>query len=246
MGRTILEKIRVSTPNLITIASMCLGLTALNLSYVREDVYISLLLLLAAAILDGMDGRVARKLDVSSPVGAQLDSLADFLNFCIAPALILYEWVFKDFYFFGWLVTLIYLTAGAWRLARFNVMYSQGAENVQSDYFAGMPSPAGAIMVFAPIILTLESHVDGSHIIFKASYVALIAIMMASTIKTPSVKNMSLPKGYRRYAVALTIAVGAIFIWQPILTYLVAICAYATSIAFINFKRYLAKRQIDS
>lgn len=241
--KKIARKIRNSIPNAITISAMCLGLTALNLSYVRNDIYLSLLLLLAAAVLDAMDGRIARRLKVESPVGAQLDSLADFLNFCIAPALILYEWVFKDFYFYGWLVTLIYLTAGAYRLARFNVMYTEGAENVTSNYFVGMPSPAGALMVFAPIILTLEEHVTSEHIVFKAFYVSFIAFMMASTIRTPSLKNMSLPKKYRKYAATLTIAVAAIFIFEPITSYLFALYTYSFSIIFVNIKRYRAKKR---
>lgn len=246
MRKKLLKKLRNAVPNVITISSMCLGLTALNLSYVRGDVYFSLLLLLAAAILDGLDGRVARKLGVESPVGAQLDSLADFLNFCIAPALILYEWVFRDFYFFGWLVTLLYLTAGAWRLARFNVMYSQGAENVKSNYFVGMPSPAGALMVFAPIILTLETHLDSEHIILKAIYVVLIGGLMASQVKTPSLKNMSLPKRYRKYAAVLIALVVAVFCFKPILTYLFFMLAYSFSIIFVNIRRYLAtKRKIE-
>jgi len=202
--------------------------------------------LLAAAILDGLDGRVARKLGVDSPVGAQLDSLADFLNFCIAPSLILYRWVFEDFYFFGWLVVLIYLTAGAWRLARFNVMYSQGAENVKSNYFVGMPSPAGALMVFAPIILTLEGQLDSTHIVLKAFYVVLIGVMMASQVRTPSLKNLRLSKGYRRYAFILVIAVTFIFWMKPILTYLFFMSAYAFSIIFVNIRRYIkAKQKIE-
>jgi len=243
MRKKLIRKIRNNIPNFITIFAMCLGLTALNLSYVRTDIYLSLLLLLAAAILDAMDGRVARKLGVESPVGAQLDSLADFLNFCICPALIMYEWVFKDFYFFGWLVTLIYLTSGAYRLARFNVMYTQGAENVESKYFIGMPSPAGALMVFAPIILTLENHVNSSHIIFKAFYVVAIGLLMASTIRTPSLKEMSLPKKYRKYAAVLTVIVAAIFILEPIHSYLCAIFLYGFSIIYVNIKRHNAKKR---
>jgi len=239
----IFRKIRNNIPNAITILAMCLGLTALNLSYVRSDIYLSLLLLLAAAILDAMDGRVARKLNIVSPVGAQLDSLADFLNFCICPALIMYEWVFKDFYFFGWFVTLIYLVAGAYRLARFNVMYTQGAENVESKYFIGMPSPAGAIMVFAPIILTLEEHINSNHIVFKSCYVVAIALMMASTIRTPSLKNMSLPKKYRKYAAVITILVAGIFILEPVGSYLCAIFAYGFSIIYVNIRRQRALKK---
>jgi CDP-diacylglycerol--serine O-phosphatidyltransferase len=168
--------------------------------------------------------------------------LADFLNFCIAPALILYEWVFRDFYFYGWLVTLIYLTAGAYRLARFNVMYSQGAENVSSNYFIGMPSPAGAIMVFAPIILTLQEHIDASHVEYKALYVAAIAFLMASTIRTPSLKNMSLPKKYRKYAAMLTLAIAGVFILQPVTSYFVCICLYGLSIIYVNYKRQRTKK----
>lgn len=240
-----MRKLLQHLPNAITLLAMCLGLTALNLSYVRDDVYWSLILLLIAFILDGVDGRLARRLKVDSPLGAQLDSLADFLNFCVAPALIMYEWCFKDLYFWGWATTLVYLLAGGYRLARFNVMYSEGAENVVSNFFIGMPSPAGALMVFAPIILTLQGYIGTEHVFYKCLYVVVIAFMMMSTVRTPSLKAFNLPKSAQIYVTTLAIAFVTTALWRPVETYIAMLIVYGSSIVACNlhfaYKRHRRK-----
>ncbi|TAE34479.1 MAG: phosphatidylcholine/phosphatidylserine synthase [Alphaproteobacteria bacterium] len=218
-------------PNAITLAAMCLGLTALRLSYIREDLKLSLLLLLIAAICDGIDGKIARKLNVQSPVGAQLDSLADFLNFCVTPALIIYEWHLKDLYFFGWAATLIFLTGGAYRLARFNVMHTGGAENISSHFFVGVPTPAGALLSFLPMVLMLEGYIQDQSAIFTACYMSCVAGLMVSYIKTPSTKFIH----FKRDKIILILAVIAIlalliFI-APLTMYLITIISYIAVIA---------------
>jgi CDP-diacylglycerol--serine O-phosphatidyltransferase len=222
-------------PNAITLTAMCLGLTALRLSYVRGDIYISLILLLLAAILDGIDGKIARRLKVESPVGAQLDSLADFLNFCVTPTLILFEWHLKELYFFGWAATLIFLVGGAYRLARFNVMYSKGIENVSSNYFIGVPTPAGAILIFLPIVLELKGYMPASAI-FTGIYMTFIAFLMISHIKTPSNRLLSFNK---QSAPWVAIAAGAIvagFMYEPLDTYLIVIATYFSATLVLFFK----------
>lgn len=217
-------------PNCITLAAMCLGFTALRLSYIREDIKLSLLLLFIAAICDGLDGKVARRLNVQSPVGAQLDSLADFLNFCVTPALIIYEWHLKDLYFFGWAATLIFLCGGAYRLARFNVMHADGVENVSTNFFVGVPTPAGAFMSFLPMVLMLENYIQDKSAIFTACYMALLALLMVSFIKTPSNKLVRVPKDkIKPVLAAVTILLLAIII-APLTTYLIAVSIYISSI----------------
>lgn len=221
---------------------MCLGLTALRLSYIHEDISFSLILLLIAAFLDGIDGKVARKLKVESPVGAQLDSLADFLNFCVTPALMVYEWHLQELYFFGWSATLLFLAGGAYRLARFNVMYSEGIENVSSNFFVGLPTPAGAIFVFAPIVLELKGYIVTTSSIYTALYMTLIAFLMISHVKTPSNKLLTLTK---KLVPVYLIATGAIImglIYDPLNTYLVGGSLYLIVTVFFFIKDDLYRK----
>lgn len=230
-------------PNTITLSSMCLGLTALRLSYVREDIYVSLILLLIAAFLDGIDGKIARRLKVESKTGAQLDSLADFLNFCITPALIIFEWHLKDLYFFGWAATLIFLVGGAYRLARFNVMYANGIENISYNYFVGVPTPAGAILIFLPMVLELKGYVAGTSPIFTALYTASLALLMISHIKTPSNRLLSISKKNAPYALIIAAIIIAGFVYTPLDLYLIAIALYAATTFYLFCKDDLYRRK---
>lgn len=237
MGAFSLKRWIKYLPNAITLTAMCLGLTALRLSYIREDIYYSLLLLLIAAFLDGIDGKVARKLNVESPVGAQLDSLADFLNFCVTPALIMYEWHLKELYFLGWGATLAFLVGGAYRLARFNVMYSsKGTENISSNFFVGVPTPAGAVLVFAPMVLTLKGYIEDSSAIFTALYMMSISFLMVSYIKTPSHQLLRLTRQSFPYVMlGLGVFIG-VSTYAPMNSYLIAVFAYLAAIIFLFFK----------
>lgn len=227
-------------PNALTLTSMCLGLTALRFSYVREDIYYSFVLLLLAAFLDGIDGKVARRLKVESPLGAQLDSLADFLNFCITPSLIAYEWHLRELYVFGWAATLTFLVGGAYRLARFNVMYTKGIENVPTNYFVGVPTPAGAFLIFLPIVLELKGYINTTSSIYTGIYIACLAGLMISHIKTPSNKLLRFTKKAAPFYTLLGAAIVAGFAYAPLNTYLICISAYslATLYFFVHDKAY--------
>lgn len=223
-------------PNAITLGAMCLGLTALRFSYVREDIKLSLLLLLIAAICDGIDGKVARRLNVQSPVGAQLDSLADFLNFCVTPALIIYEWHLKELYFFGWVATLIFLTSGAYRLARFNVIHAGGLENISSNFFTGVPTPAGALLSFLPMVLMLRGYVRDESGIFTAFYMIAIAGLMVSYIKTPSNKLVRISRNRIPQAMVGIAMFLVCCIAFPLDMYLLTIAVYMGAITLFFFK----------
>ncbi len=239
-----LKRIIPFIPNAITLTSMCLGLTALRLSYIREDIYYSLVLLLIAAILDGIDGKIARKLKVESPTGAQLDSLADFLNFCVTPALIAFEWHLKELYFFGWAATLIFLVGGAYRLARFNVMYANGVENVSTNYFVGAPTPVGAIMIFLPIVLELKGYIATTSSIYTSAYITFLAFLMISHIKTPSNRLLYVTK--KAAPVAAIVAAGVIagFVYAPLNMYLLGVAIYLSVTLFLFFKDDLYRKTV--
>ena len=145
--------VRTLLPNLITLLALCAGLTAIRLA-VEGKLDLALAAIVFAALLDGIDGRIARMLKGTSRFGAELDSLADFVNFGVAPALILYFWGLHELKSAGWIAALVFAICAGLRLARFNVMIDDPNQPAWAgNFFTGMPAPAGAITVLLPIYL---------------------------------------------------------------------------------------------
>lgn len=145
--------IRMLVPNVITLLAICAGLTAIRLSIEGRN-ELALAAIVFAAVLDGIDGRVARMIKGQSRFGAELDSLADFVNFGVAPALILYFWQLHDLNNVGWIAAMIFAISGGLRLARFNAtMDDPNKPPFAANYFTGVPAPAGAICVLLPMYL---------------------------------------------------------------------------------------------
>ena len=138
---------RLLISNIFTLLGLCAGLTAIRMAIEhRWDLAVAALVF--AAFLDGIDGRIARLLKAQSRFGAELDSLADFVNFGVAPAIIIYNWALDDLKSMGWIVVLIYAVCAALRLARFNVALERTDQPAwQKSYFVGVPAPAGAIVL---------------------------------------------------------------------------------------------------
>lgn len=147
--------IRMLVPNVITLLAICAGLTAIRLSIEGRN-ELALAAIVFAAVLDGIDGRVARMIKGQSRFGAELDSLADFVNFGVAPALILYFWQLHDLNNVGWIAAMIFAISGGLRLARFNAtMDDPNKPPFAANYFTGVPAPLGAICVLLPMYLVL-------------------------------------------------------------------------------------------
>jgi CDP-diacylglycerol--serine O-phosphatidyltransferase len=184
-------------PNLITIAGLCCGLSAVRFALLeRWEVCIGFIL--AAALIDGLDGRAARMLRATSTFGAQLDSLSDFLCFGVAPVLVLYMWGLDDIKRIGWAVVLFYSVCCALRLARFNTaIVDKTQEPWQKNFFVGIPSPAGGLLVLLPLMVAVEMD-DYTAISpwFVAIHVVFIAIMMVSRIPTFAAKNIRINPDY--------------------------------------------------
>jgi CDP-diacylglycerol---serine O-phosphatidyltransferase len=143
--------VRTLVPNLITLLALCAGLTAIRLS-VEDKLEWAVAAIVFAALLDGVDGRVARMLKGTSRFGAELDSLADFVNFGVAPALILYFWGLHELGNAGWIAAMVFAICTGLRLARFNVMIDDPNKPAWAgNFFVGVPAPAGAITVLLPI-----------------------------------------------------------------------------------------------
>jgi len=148
--------LRIIVPNLITLLALCMGLTAIRFA-IEGQFEIAVVAVIVAAILDGLDGRIARVLRGTTRFGAELDSLADFVDFGVAPALILYFWGLHEMKSFGWFAALVFAIAAALRLARFNVMIDDpNRPSWQAHFFTGMPAPAGAIVGLLPLYLNLS------------------------------------------------------------------------------------------
>jgi CDP-diacylglycerol--serine O-phosphatidyltransferase len=183
--------VRTLLPNLITLLALCAGLTAIRVA-VEHNIQLALAAIVFAALLDGIDGRLARMLKGTSRFGAELDSLADFVNFGVAPALILYFWGLHDLKSAGWIAALVFAICAGLRLARFNVMAEDPNQPAwAANFFTGIPAPAGAITVLLPIYLDflgLSAGLVGVWVTFV--YTLVIALLMVSRLPVFSGKRV--------------------------------------------------------
>ncbi|MEM8744209.1 MAG: CDP-diacylglycerol--serine O-phosphatidyltransferase [Pseudomonadota bacterium] len=207
--------IRILIPSMFTLLALCAGLTAIRMAIEnRFDVAIAAIVL--AAILDGLDGRVARLLKASSKFGAELDSLADFVNFGVAPAIVVFTWALGDLRSMGWIVVLVFAVCAALRLARFNAALEEEEPDWKKDYFVGVPAPAGALIVMLPL------YVEGLGIPVRdlapliLLYTLGIALLMVSFVPTYSGKLFG-QRVAREYVLPVLV-LGALFV-AVLLTY---------------------------
>jgi CDP-diacylglycerol---serine O-phosphatidyltransferase len=183
--------VRTLLPNLITLLALCAGLTAIRLA-VESKLDMALAAIVFAALLDGIDGRVARMLKGTSRFGAELDSLADFVNFGVAPALILYFWGLHELKSAGWIAALVFAICAGLRLARFNVMIDDPHKPAWAgNFFTGIPAPAGAITVLLPIYLYFLGVSNGLVTVWVTFFYTLtIALLMVSRLPVFSGKRV--------------------------------------------------------
>ncbi len=144
--------VRFLVPNFFTLLSLCAGVTAIRMA-IEQRYEFAVALIVAAALLDGVDGRLARALKAQSRFGAELDSLADFINFGVAPGILIFTWGLGGLKGLGWIAVLVFACGMGLRLARFNAMIEVDKPKWQSNYFTGMPAPAGAVTILLPLYL---------------------------------------------------------------------------------------------
>ena len=205
-------------PNLMTISAMCSGLTGIRFA-ITEQFQAAVGMILVAAILDGLDGRVARLLRSESEIGAELDSLVDFVNFGVAPGLIIYMWGLHGLQSGGWIATLIYASCCLLRLARFNIGNRPNLEKDPGDKpgnFTGVPSPAGAMLALLPTYLAFMApgwpHLPSAVL---ALYMVLIGGLMISRIPTPSFKSVTFYAEHVRFVIVGFVALVAALLSFP-------------------------------
>ena len=181
--------VRMLVPNVITLLAICAGLTAIRLS-TEGRMELAVGAIVFAAILDGIDGRVARLIKGQSKFGAELDSLADFVNFGGAPGLILYFWQLHELHNGGWIAAMVFAISGGLRLARFNAsMDDPNKPAFAASYFTGVPAPAGAVIALLPVYLAFLG-VYTSPALLTALYTLFVAFLMVSRLPVFSGKSV--------------------------------------------------------
>jgi CDP-diacylglycerol--serine O-phosphatidyltransferase len=181
--------VRMLVPNFITLLAICAGLTAIRLS-TEGRMELAVAAIVFAAVLDGVDGRVARMIKGQSKFGAELDSLADFVNFGVAPGLILYFWQLHELNNGGWIAAMVFAISGGLRLARFNAsMDDPDKPAFAANYFTGVPAPLGAITVLLPIYLAFLG-LPKPPAMLTAAYTLLIGFLMVSRLPVFSGKTV--------------------------------------------------------
>ena len=185
------KKSRFILPNLLTLIGVCLGISSIKFA-IDQNYNIAVIFLIFAAILDTLDGRIARLIKGTSEFGKELDSLTDFVSFGIAPVFILYFWELKNYGKIGWAITLVFSVCCVLRLARFNLTKISEPE-WKHNYFEGVPSPAGAILILLPLIYELSDlqlKLDIKK--FTPYLVVVVAILLISNIPTFSLKKIKI------------------------------------------------------
>lgn len=187
--------LRMVLPNLVTVAAICAGLSGIRLAF-EHRFEMAVTLVIVAAFLDGIDGRIARLLKATSKFGAQMDSLADIVNFGVAPALVLYAYLLDQAGSRGWIAALLFAIACGMRLARFNVLDEDPDKPAwQAEYFVGVPAPAGAIVVMLPIYLIFIGALEATRLnaYLAAAFAILVAFLLVSRLPVYSGKSLRIP-----------------------------------------------------
>ena len=204
--------VRMLVPNFFTLLGLCAGLTSIRMG-IEGKYDLALAAIVFAAFLDGLDGRIARLLKASSRFGAELDSLADFVNFGVAPAFLVFNWGLGDLKSAGWICVMLFALASALRLARFNAAVDDDKPKWQSNYFTGMPTPAAAIAVMLPVYLHrlgLEELKSPWALKIVLVYTLFVAFMMVSTIPTYSGKLLGERIGREWVLPIFVVSIGAV------------------------------------
>ena len=203
------KKTRYLLPNILTLGGVCLGISSIKFS-IDGNFNLAVILILFASILDALDGRIARLIKGTSEFGKELDSLTDFVSFGIAPVFILYFWELNSYGKLGWAIALIFSVCCVLRLARFNLTKIDMQNEWKNNYFEGVPSPAGGLLILMPLIYELSDlkfniNIKG----FTPYFTILVALLLVSKIPTPSLKKISISS---KTTIFLLLTIGVIFI----------------------------------
>tara|TARA_B100000214_G_scaffold368547_1_gene340263 strand:+ start:197 stop:994 length:798 start_codon:yes stop_codon:yes gene_type:complete len=218
---------RVILPNILTLIGVCIGLSSIKFAF-DGKFELSIIAVIIAAIIDGLDGRIARLIKGTSKVGKELDSLTDVISFGVAPAFIMYFWSLSEIGRLGWLISLIYVVCVALRLARFNVS-SEGESSWKDNFFEGIPSPAGGVLVLMPLVFSLSEFkfFNINYQVIVPTLFIIISILLISKIPTYSLKKIVVPRS------------ASIFLLFSVILYFGLVLVYTFNAIIISGAIYL-------
>jgi len=236
-------KARVILPNTLTLIGVCIGLTSINFA-LNQNYKLSIIAIVFAAIIDGLDGRIARLIRGTSKVGKELDSLTDVISFGVAPAFIMYFWTMNSLGKIGWFISLIYVVCVALRLARFNV--NTGSESSWKDnFFEGVPSPAGGILVLSPLIYDVSGFdiINLNYKLITPTIFIVVSILLISKIPTYSMKKIVVPRSTTIFLLfGIVLSFGLLLIF-PFKALIVGSTAYLLTVPISLFHYHKIKKK---
>ena len=244
------KKTRMILPNAITLIGVCIGLSSIKFA-IDGKFAIAIIAIMFAGLMDALDGRIARLIKGTSKMGKELDSLGDVISFGVAPALIMYFWNLQYLDKLGWFVCLIYVVCVALRLARFNVNTEEEI-SWKDNFFEGLPSPAGGILVLMPLIISFSGL---EKFLFKINYDLLvptlfiiISILLISTIPTYSFKKIVIPRTMTKFLLfGLVLFFGALLVYTfKILAVSSFIYICLIPISYFHYKKIKKEKNITS
>ena len=244
------KKARMILPNAITLIGVCIGLTSIKFA-LDGKFTLAIIAILFAALMDALDGRIARLIKGTSKMGKELDSLGDVISFGVAPAFIMYFWSLQYLDKLGWFVCLMYVVCVALRLARFNVN-SEEEPSWKDNFFEGVPAPAGGIIVLMPLVLSFSGL---GEFFFKINYdlmvivfFIIVSILLISTVPTYSFKKIVIPRSMTKF-----LLFGIVLFFGALLVYTFKILAISTSIylclipiSYFHYKKIKKEKNILS
>ena len=244
------KKTRMILPNAITLIGVCIGLTSIKFAIDGKFV-IAIIAILFAGLMDALDGRIARLIKGTSKMGKELDSLGDVISFGVAPALIMYFWNLQYLDKLGWFVCLTYVVCVALRLARFNIN-SDEEPSWKDNFFEGMPSPAGGIIVLMPLIFSFSGFgslfTKINYDIVVPVFFIVVSILLISTIPTYSFKKIVIPRSLTKFLLfGIVLFFGALLVYTfkiLAVTCLIYICLIP--ISYFHYKKIKKEKNVTS
>ena len=222
------KKARMILPNMLTLIGVCIGLTSIRFALDGRFEF-AIIAIIFAALIDGLDGRIARLIKGTSKVGKELDSLTDMIRFGVAPAFIMYFWKLNSLGRFGWLLCLVFVICVALRLARFNVNSNQ-EPSWRDNFFEGVPSPAGGILVLTPLIISLSgfNFIKLNYDLIVPIFFVVTSFLLISKFPSYSFKKIVIP---RRTTIFLLF--GIVLFFGLLLIYTFNVIAISTLVYLI-------------
>ena len=241
------KKARMILPNMLTLIGVCIGLTSIRFALDGRFEF-AILAIIFAALIDGLDGRIARLIKGTSKVGKELDSLTDMISFGVAPAFIMYFWKLNSLGRFGWLLCLVFVICVALRLARFNVNSNQ-EPSWRDNFFEGIPSPAGGILVLTPLIISLSgfNFIKLNYDLIVPIFFVVTSFLLISKFPSYSFKKIVIP---RRTTIFLLF--GIVLFFGLLLIYTFNVIAISTlvyltllPVSYFHYQKIKKKHEKD-